>query len=331
MFTFAVLNSGVNTQSHNQSAPGTAVTIGNFDGVHRGHRALIERCRSVVGADGRVVVLAFHPHPMSELNPEQAPTPIEPYRIRVARLQSMGADSVVELNPTPELLGMSAQAFLDEVIDHYRPSVIVEGHDFRFGKRRAGTPTVLKELASLRGVRVEIVPAVEIALTDQSIVAASSTMTRWLIAHGRVRDAGFMLARPHELIGTVVRGDQLGRQIGFRTANLSTESMLPCDAVYSATVVLPDGNELGGAVNVGTRPTVDGTDRRAEVHIFKSEGQAWTPEEGLGEYGWPITVRLIGWVRDQMKFASVEGLIGQIGRDVRKATRMVEPMLGEKV
>ncbi len=314
----------------NESNP-IALTIGNFDGVHNGHAALVRRCREAVGTGGKVVVLAFSPHPMMVLNPEQAPAMIEPIGVRVDRLKAMGADKVVVLEPTPELLAMSAQEFVDFVIDLYRPNVIVEGHDFRFGKRRSGTPTTLKEFAFLRGIDVQIVSGVEVALTDQSIVKASSTMTRWLIAHGRVRDVGFVLGRPHELIGTVVQGDQLGRQIGFRTANLKTDSMLPCDGVYGAVVVLPDGTEMGGAVNVGTRPTVNGTDRRAEVHVFDGDGNPWMPTDDFPEYGWAITVKLIGWVRDQMKFASVDVLSQQLGRDVGRAKGMVESMLVARV
>ena len=261
------------------------------------------------------------------LNPAQAPALIEPIGVRIDRLKRIGADEVVVLDPTPGLLSMSAQEFVDSIIDEYRPQGMVEGHDFRFGKRREGTPTMLKEFASLRGVEVQVVAGVEVALTDQSVVKASSTMTRWLIAHGRVRDAGFVLGRAHELIGTVVKGDQLGRQIGFRTANLKTDSMLPCDGVYGAVVVLPDGTELGGAVNVGTRPTVEGTDRRAEVHVFDGDGNPWMPSDDFPEYGWDITVKLIGWVRDQMRFASVDVLSQQLGRDVVRAKAMVEPML----
>jgi len=310
---------------------GTALTIGNFDGVHNGHCALVARCRQAVGPGGKVVVLAFSPHPMTVLNRDHAPLPIERFSVRAARLKAAGGDEVIELIPTPELLSMSAQGFVDHVIDAYRPTVIVEGEDFRFGKRRAGTATVLKELASMRGVEVQIVPAVSAALTDQSIVTASSTMARWLVAHGRARDAGFVLGRPHELIGHVVRGDQLGRRIGFRTANLKTDSMLPCDGVYGATVVLPDGTVMGGALNVGTRPTVDGTDRRAEVHVFDSDGQPWMPGIDFPEYGWAITVRLIGWVRDQMKFASIDILSEQLARDVVRAGPMVAPLLDTKL
>lgn len=304
-----------------------ALTIGNFDGVHLGHRALVERCRSRIGADGKVVALSFHPHPMATLSPKHAPEPIEAFAERANRMMALGVDEVVELNPTPELLGKSPQSFVDELIDEYQPGLIVEGHDFHFGKRRAGTPTVLRELAGLRGVEVEILKPVEVALTDQSIVTASSTITRWLLGNGRVRDAGFVLGRPHELVGEVVRGDRLGRTIGFPTANLATESMLPRDGVYAAMVTLPDGSCVGGAVNVGARPTVQGTHTRAEVHLIEPDGSALSPPEGLDEYGWSMRVALIGWVRDEVKFDSVETLRGQLSRDVRRVAKIVEPML----
>jgi len=304
-----------------------ALSVGNFDGVHIGHRALIDRCRSVVGEGGKVIALAFSPHPMATLNPQRAPMAIEPFSVRRERLMEAGADEVVGLEPTPEFLAMSAGGFVDYLVDTYRPSVIVEGHDFGFGKRRSGNATVLRELAQVRGVDVQIVGAVDTALTDQSVVRASSSITRWLLDHGRVRDAGFVLGRAHELVGRVVRGDQLGRQIGFRTANLDTDSMLPCDGVYSAIVELPGGQTLGGAMNIGTRPTVNGTQRRAEVHVFDDQGSPWVPADGFPEYGWDIRVRMIGWVRDQMRFPSVDDLSAQLGRDVVKAKSMVEGMM----
>jgi riboflavin kinase/FMN adenylyltransferase len=310
----------------------TALTIGNFDGVHLGHRALVEQCRSRVGPEGKVVALAFNPHPMAQLNPEHAPEPIESFAERADRLIRLGVDRVVELAPTPELLGKSPQAFVDELIDAYRPGVIVEGHDFHFGKRRAGTPVVLRELAGLRGVEVDIVRPVEVALTDQSVVIASSTITRWLLGNGRVRDAAFVLGRPHELAGEVVRGDQLGRTIGFRTANVATDSMLPRDGVYAAVVTMPCGTRVGGAVNVGARPTVQGTHRRAEVHLIDRDGAPMALPEGADEYGWKIRVGLVGWVRDQVRFDGVETLSGQLARDVKRAAAMVEALLrGESV
>jgi riboflavin kinase/FMN adenylyltransferase len=264
---------------------------------------------------------------MAYLNPEHAPHPIETYSVRADRMKRLGVDRVVELAPTPELLGKSPQAFVDELIDEYQPQVIVEGHDFHFGKRRAGTPVVLRELAGLRGVDVEIVRPVEVALTDQSVVTASSTITRWLLGNGRVRDAAFVLGRPHELVGDVVRGDQLGRTMGFRTANIQTESLLPDDGVYAAVATLPSGKLVGGAVNIGTRPTVQGTQRRAEVHMIDRAGGALALTTELPEYGWRLRVGLIGWVRDQVRFDSLEALSGQLSRDVKRIASMVEPML----
>lgn len=264
---------------------------------------------------------------MMYLNPDHAPQPLEAFAERADRMMRLGVDRVVELAPTPELLGKSPQAFVDELIDEYEPSVIVEGHDFHFGKRRAGTPVVLKELAGLRGVDVEIVNPIEVALTDQSVVTASSTITRWLLGNGRVRDAGFVLGRPHELVGDVAQGDQLGRTIGFRTANIDTRSMLPRDGVYASIVTLPDGTRVGGAVNVGTRPTVQGTQRRAEVHLIDPGGSPAALPSDLPEYGWRIRIGLIGWVRDQVKFDALDALQGQLGRDVKRIAGMVEPML----
>jgi riboflavin kinase/FMN adenylyltransferase len=191
---------------------------------------------------------------------------------------------------------------------------------------------VLKELAGLRGVDVEIVRPVELALTDQTIVTASSTVTRWLLSNGRVRDAAFVLGRAHELVGTVIKGDQLGRTIGFRTANVETDSLLPCDGVYAAVATMPCGTRVGGAVNIGSRPTVQGTHRRAEVHLIDRDGSAMPVPNGAPEYGWSIRVALVGWVRDQVKFDSVESLSGQLGRDVKRVAGMVEALLeGDRI
>ncbi|MCR9076397.1 MAG: riboflavin kinase, partial [bacterium] len=132
---------------------------------------------------------------------------------------------------------------------------------------------------------------------------------------------------PHELVGEVVEGDQLGRTIGFRTANVSSESMLPRDGVYAAVVTMPCGTRVGGAVNVGARPTVQGTHRRAEVHLIDQDGAPVQMPQDAPEYGWPIRVGLVGWVRDQVKFDSVETLSGQLARDVKRVAATVEPLL----
>jgi riboflavin kinase/FMN adenylyltransferase len=295
----------------------TAISVGNFDGVHLGHRALIERARERVGRSGRVVVLSFDPHPMTTLNPELAPAPIEPFSVRARRLRELGADEVVRLEPTPELLGLSPEAFVDSLIERYAPDLFVEGHDFHFGKRRAGTPDVLKKLGSARGVGVDIVEPVRVVLTNQFIETASSSLVRWLLGEGRVRDAAYVLGRDHELSGTVVRGQRLGRTIGLPTINLRTPCLLPKDGVYGgyARVGGVGGSWAIAAINIGTRPSVDGVERRAEAHLLGPDGSALTMPGSLDEYGWETTLRVTTWIRDQVRFESIDALAAQIRRD----------------
>lgn len=303
------------------SSPITALTIGNYDSVHLGHQMLIERARERVGAvggAGKVIVLSFHPHPMTILNPEKAPPQIDPFYIRKARLIDAGADEVVELAPTPELLAQDPETFIDEVIETHAPTLIVEGHDFHFGKRREGTPQLLTKLCEDRGIKTEILGPVKVTLTDQSIVTASSSLVRWLLDNSRVRDASFVLGRPHELAGTVEQGEQLGRTINIPTINLKTESLLPADGVYSGYAKFAHQNEdqrVLAAINIGSRPTVQGTTRRAEAHLINQDGSPWTPDPSMPAYDWNCTLEVVGWVRDQVKFDSINTLKQQIRRD----------------
>ena len=317
----------------------TVVTIGNFDGVHRGHAALIDRCRSIAGEAGRVVALVFDPHPASVLRPEHLPPRLTTFQRRSEVLRSLGADEVYRLVPDPKLLRLTAEEFLTHLVRSFGPVAVVEGSDFRFGRGRGGDLDALRELGTKLGFDVVEVEDIEVALGDQSLVRASSTLVRWLIGHGRVRDASAVLGRPYRLAGPVARGDRLGRRVGFPTANIDHETSLPADGVYAATAVLPDGRRLPAAVNVGGRPTVSGQGRRVEAHILglatswtptswtpaasqpKPEGGSpnWSPIEGLGEYGWRCVVELNAWLRDQMKFGSVDELTGQLARDCTRA------------
>lgn len=307
----------------------TALTIGNFDGVHIGHQAILHRARELVGVDGRVIAATFSPHPMSMLNPERMPEELEPIEQRSQRLLSAGADEVVLLEPRPELLSMSPDAFVDMMIDQHAPTLMVEGTDFHFGARRAGNVTMLEELCRLQGVGVEIVRPVVTSLSDQSEVVASSTLTRWLLAHGRVRDAAFVLGRMHELVGTVVQGDQLGRTIGCPTINLRTGSLLPADGVYGGIAQLPDQTQAIAAINIGARPTVQGLDRRAEAHLIRMDGSAWTLPDELDEYGWSCRIKLMSWIRDEVKFDSIETMTSQIWRDVDRIKGIVSRFASE--
>jgi riboflavin kinase/FMN adenylyltransferase len=362
------------------SAPRSILTIGTFDGVHTGHAALVRHAlqrRATAGepagpgpasappsfvAPGvvaprvvapRVVALCFDPHPATRLRPDAVPGRLTTFDRRAELLRALGVDDVVRLQPTDDLLALSPIEFVERVLLPLRPAAIVEGPDFRFGKARAGDVALLAALG--RALRpehafdVDVVAPVEIDLDDQTIVRASSTMTRWLLAHGRVRDAARLLGRPHRLHGTVHRGDRRGRTIGFPTANLATDLMLPADGVYAAIATLPDGATHPAAVNIGTRPTFNGEERRVEAHVILSptsvgengilsppnggdgsksppsggEAREWRVLPNVPEYGWPLSLDLVGWVRDQVRFPSLDALVAQLARDCAVAARAV--------
>ncbi|MEM1185064.1 MAG: bifunctional riboflavin kinase/FMN adenylyltransferase [Planctomycetota bacterium] len=296
----------------------TAVTIGTFDGVHAGHAALVGRCRERAGPDGRIVALVFDPHPAAGLPGREPPGRLTTFERRRSLLLASGADEVHRLPPDKRLLALTPGAFLRLVCTDFAPAAVVEGDDFRFGRGRAGTPEGLRSLGAELGFTVDIVAPVEVELVDQSVVRASSTTVRWLLEQGRVTDAARVLGRPYRITGSVSRGDRLGRTIGFPTANIATELVLPTDGVYAALAHLPDGRAVPAAVNVGVRPTVNGLERRFEAHLLglsTSVGGAWAAIEGVPEYGWPIGVDLIAWVRDQMRFPSIDALRAQLVRD----------------
>ncbi len=304
--------------------PVTAITIGNFDGVHRGHAALLRRCRALAA---RVVVMAFDPHPAAVLAPGKEPARLTTFARRAELLRQLGADEVVRLDPADGTLGLLAPDFIARVVERHKPSWFVEGPDFRFGKGRAGDIDTLRELGERHAFGVDLVEHVDADMADGSVVRVSSTLVRWLVQHGRVSDAAALMARPHELAGTVTRGDRLGRVLGFPTANLSNEGgvMLPADGVYAARAITPGGRSAIAAISIGVRPTFAGLDRRVEAHLLSDDGGKWTPAPGADEYGWPLRLELVAWVRDQVRFAGREALVAQIERDCRRVSELLSP------
>ncbi|MFG0274314.1 MAG: bifunctional riboflavin kinase/FMN adenylyltransferase [Phycisphaerales bacterium] len=296
---------------------GAALTIGNFDGVHLGHRALIERARALAGSDGQVVAMAFWPHPISVLRPRQSPATLTTFDRRAQLLRELGADAVVRLEPTRDLLALEPEAFLRLVVGQHHPTAIVEGEDFRFGRARAGTVRTLADLGASMGFRADVVPPVRIATADQLVADASSTLARWMIAEGRVRDAAGVLGRPHRVVGVVASGARRGRDLGFPTANLNAETMLPADGVYAGLATLPDGSQRPAAVSVGTNPTFGAEARRLEAHILDWSGPA-------DDYGWTLSIDLIAWLRDQVAYRGVQPLIEQIHRDIADTRSALE-------
>lgn len=308
--------------------PPTIVSIGNFDGVHAGHVAILDRARELagdLGAVGGIAVLAFDPHPLTRLDPGRTPARLTTFEQRTRLLTQAGATTIERLGPTDDLLALTPEAFLERVIAKHNPRAIIEGADFRFGKDRAGTIDTLKSLCQPRGIEVHTVTPVAVGLSDNSAVTASSTIARWLINHGRARDAWAVLTRPHRITGTVVRGDRRGRTIGYPTANIDTPNLIPADGVYATLATLPDGSTTPGALSVGTKPQFGEHARTAEVYLLGHKPQPDAPNlPGLPEYGWSISLDIVGWVREQMQFPALQGLLDQIERDCARVEHILK-------
>lgn len=310
--------------------PPTIVSIGNFDGVHAGHAAILRRAGQLAGslaAVGGTTVLAFDPHTLTRLEPDRTPARLTTFEQRIHLLTQAGATTIERLQPTADLLALTPETFLERVIAKHNPRAIVEGADFRFGKDRAGTIDTLRDLCQPRGIEVHTVPPVAVGLSDNTTVTASSTIARWLLHRGRARDAWAVLTRPHRISGTVVQGDRRGRTIGYPTANIDTPNLIPADGVYATLATLPDGSTTTGALSVGTKPQFGEHARTAEVYLLGHKPQPDTPNlPGLPEYGWPITLDLVGWVREQMTFPTLQGLLDQIERDCTRVANILNDL-----
>ena len=286
------------------------VTIGNFDGVHLGHRALIDRARKVAGPSGRVTAVTFEPHPLRLLRPELAPQTVQLPAERRQALLDAGVTDVRVLEVNRALLQMEATTFLAWLRQDIGFDAIVEGPDFHFGKGRGGDIALLRQEGGRCGFTVEVVEPVMVQLSDGGTAAASSSLVRWLLAHGRVEDAARVLGRSYGFGGVVVRGDQRGREIGWPTANVEHgDRLLPADGVYAGTAELPDGTRRRAAISVGTKPTFGDAERTVEAFLLDHQSP-------LDQYGWRLTVTFDRWLREQARYESLEPLLAQMRRDV---------------
>lgn len=316
----------------------SVVTIGNFDGVHAGHAALVraalEEASRLGAGSGRasVVAMVFDPHPSAVLTPGRGPARLSTFEQRREWLEAMGVDRVVRLEPTAALLAQSPREFLASVVREHGAVAFVEGEDFRFGKGRAGDVRVMRSLGEEMGFGVRVVPAVERELTDQVIVRVSSTLARWLVEQGRTVDVDRLLDRAYEIVGVVERGDRRGRTIGFPTINIATEQLLPGDGVYAGRAVLPDGRECIAAISVGSKPHFRASEggngcRGVSVRVLEAHLLDVAQDEeriaGLAEYGWVVQLRIGAWLREQWRFESLGALVAQLGRDCERCRGVV--------
>lgn len=289
---------------------GTVITVGTFDGVHRGHRDVIERLvRRSRHLKIPSVLLTFEPHPLEIVNPAAAPLLLTTHDERLEVLAETGIDYLAVLPFTAELAAYSAENFVELILRRcFRLQELLIGYDHGFGRQRAGNVDVLRTLGERDGFKVEVVDPV--STPDGRSV--SSTSIRRAIAGGDLEKAAEALGRPYSVSGRVVEGSQRGRSIGFPTLNLGpppARKLLPPEGVYAVRVQTPRG-PAGGMMNLGPRPTFGDSATSLEAHLFDTTGDF---------YGAHVRIDLVARLRETRKFASPEQLKKQLAQDERDA------------
>jgi len=294
----------------------TVVTVGNFDGVHLGHQHVIRRACEVAAERqvDTVVAVTFDPHPFAVLRPEHAPLILTSISDRIELLGAAGANAVLVLPFDRDVAGWSPEEFIDRVlVGALHAAAVVVGANFRFGNKAAGDVSLLEEAGRSGDFTV-----VGVAL-DGGPQVWSSTYVRTCLAAGDVEGAAEALGRPLSVRGVVVEGDHRGRELGFPTANLPTSEMaaVPADGVYAGRLRrLDTGEVFPAAVSVGTNPTFDGTrERRVESYALD--------RTDLELYGVEVEVAFVARLRGMERFAGVDELIEQMGRDVQRTRELV--------
>jgi riboflavin kinase/FMN adenylyltransferase len=296
----------------------SVVTPGNHDGVHLGHRALIDAAKRTADAqDWQTLAMCFEPHPTAVLVPERAPVLITDMKRRVEILKGAGCDDVVVLPFDDEFSKMTPDRFVARVLlDACAAKGVVVGPDFHFGHKRSGNIATLRQWGEREGFTVELVEPV----MYEGNAVSSTRLRRILSEDGNVEDAAVMMTRVHETTGLVVQGDQRGREIGFPTANLEVGPLqLPKDGVYAVVArVLEEAGAplLYGVANLGNRPTFE-AGRSVEVHLLGFDGDL---------YGKRMRVGFVARLRGESKFDGLEALRRQIDRDCDQAKNALQQL-----
>ncbi|CDZ28570.1 bifunctional riboflavin kinase/FAD synthetase [Neorhizobium galegae] len=301
---------------------GGVIAIGNFDGVHRGHRSVLERALALAEQRGvPALVLTFEPHPRTVFRSEEPVFRLTPAPLKARLLEAMGFRSVIEYPFTPEFATRSAEEFIQTIlVDWLAASAVVTGFDFHFGKGREGGPAFLMASGAKHGFNVQLVDA----FRDENADVISSSRIRDLLAEGDVSAAAGLLGYRYTVEAEVIDGEKLGRQLGFPTANMQ----LPPEAelksgIYAVRFRRPDGTLFDGVASYGRRPTV--TENGApllETYLFDFSGSL---------YGETCSVSFFGHLRDELKFDGLDALVVQIKRDEEEARALLSGVrpLGE--
>ncbi|UGY93900.1 bifunctional riboflavin kinase/FAD synthetase [Streptomyces gobiensis] len=295
----------------------SVVTIGSYDGVHRGHQLIIgkavERAREL-GVPA--VVVTFDPHPSEVVRPGSHPPMLAPHHRRAELMAELGVDAVLVIPFTLDFSKLSPADFVVKVlVDKLHARTVVEGPNFRFGHKAAGDVGFLAELGQTYDYDVLVVDLYERGEAGNG-EPFSSTLARRLIAEGDVTGAAEVLGRPHRVEGIVVRGAQRGRDLGYPTANIETlpHTAIPADGVYAGWLIV-EGERMPAAISVGTNPQFNGVDRTVEAYAID--------REDLDLYGLHVAVDFLTYLRPQQKFATIEALLTHIAHDVTRCRELL--------
>jgi riboflavin kinase/FMN adenylyltransferase len=293
------------------------VTTGTFDGVHRGHKIILERLnKSAREIKGQSVLITFHPHPRTVIHPDSADLKLlNSQEEKEMLLAKTGLKHLIVIPFTPEFSQITAEEYIREIlVNRIGVKKLVIGHDHRFGKGRGGSFKELKEMAPGFGFEVEEIPALEI----EGVVVSSSKIRQALLS-GNVEYAWTILGYAYSLQGTVIKGDKLGRTLGFPTANILPDDplkLVPADGIYAVRVII--GRETkNGMLHIGPRRTLDKMDRRIEVNIFD-----WDRDL----YGKKISLQFIKKLRDELRFESLQELKEQMKFDKLRSEKIFEEL-----
>ncbi len=308
-------------EATDSSLRGCVLAVGNFDGVHVGHRRILAEATEIARAESRkVAAMTFEPPPDLVLRRDDVPRRITPADEKCRLLREAGADAVVKVTATEDLLKLSADEFIEQVVvERFAPACVVEGHNFRFGRGRSGDVETLRAAGRIRGFDVRVVEPVMVEISG-SQRRVSSTLIRDLIASGRVEDAARCLGRNFVLFGDVIGGKRLGRVLEFPTVNVRThEQVVPADGVYAGFAKV-EGGDGPAAISIGDRPTFDGRERQIEANLLKGDGD---------HYGKNVSLIFIRRLRQQQKFPSAEQLKQQIAKDVQRVREICRESAGK--
>jgi riboflavin kinase/FMN adenylyltransferase len=305
---------------------GGVLTIGNFDGVHLGHREIISTARKLADQrDTGLTLMTFEPHPVAILYPEKAPGVLTPMVLKKHLISRLGVDYMVILESSYRILNLSPEDFVDEfLVKSSRPSVVVEGEDFNFGYGRSGNVRTLRELGEKFGFKTVVVPGKSIKLSSEN-TRVSSTLIRHLLHKGKVADAARALGRYYRLSGPTAPGKGKGKELGFPTANIEPKNrIIPAEGVYAGLVEIADTEEqlcnsrdkIKAAFSIGRAKTfISDHPLLVEAHII---------DKNVGDlYGRHLAMDFVRHIRHQRKFSSPEQLSGQIAKDCQKAKQIL--------